>query len=173
MTEPVCSHVLAWSAWPCQKWPCCERPCGYAASSYATNGHAASSTHAGVHAASGHANDRHAVNGTSIYIDGQTESVGVCECAFEFSGHSVSGLLYAQPRLAASTREQLLQDQLQREHQEFQALKLEVSKNLVPTQPQAQAPSLVDLTEPPMDIDTPVEVIDKPQRSASVKRSRS
>ena len=73
-----------------------------------------------------------------------------------------------------SSREQLLQDQLQRKRQEFQAWKLKMSKNLAQgIQPQAQAPSLVDLTEPSVDIDAPVEVIDKPQRSASVKRSRS
>ena len=76
------------------------------------------------------------------------------------------------------SREQLFQDQLQRERQEFQefqAWKLEMTKNLVPTQSQAQAPSLVDLTEPPVDIDAPVEVTNKPRRSArlSAKRSRS
>ena len=38
---------------------------------------------------------------------------------------------------------------------------------------QVQAPSLADLTESPVDIDAPVEVINKPRRSASVKRSRS
>ena len=49
-----------------------------------------------------------------------------------------------------------------------------MTKNLAHgIQSQAQAPSLVDLPEPPIDIDAPVEVIDKPQRSASAKRSRS
>ena len=49
-----------------------------------------------------------------------------------------------------------------------------MSKNLAQgIQPQVQTPSLVDLTEPPEDIDAPGEVVNKPQRSASVKRSRS
>ena len=49
-----------------------------------------------------------------------------------------------------------------------------MSKNLAQgIQPQVQAPSLVDLTEPPEDIDAPGEVVNKPQRSPSVKRSRS
>ena len=78
------------------------------------------------------------------------------------------------PVWQVSSRDQLLQDQLQRDRQEFQAWKLEMSKNLAQgIQPQAQAPSLVDLTEPPDDIDGPEEVVNKPQRSASVKRSRS
>ena len=33
--------------------------------------------------------------------------------------------------------------------------------------------AMLDLTEPLVDIDAQVEVINKPQRSASVKRSRS
>ena len=78
------------------------------------------------------------------------------------------------PDWQLSSKEQLLQDQLQHERQEFQDWKLEMSKNLAQgIQSQAQAPSLVDLTEPPIDIYAPVEVINKPQRSASVKRSRS
>ena len=68
------------------------------------------------------------------------------------------------PSWLPSGREQLLQEQLQCERQEFQAWKLEASRSLAPLQPQAQAPSLVDSTEPTIDIDTPMEVIDKPQR---------
>ena len=67
------------------------------------------------------------------------------------------------PVWQVSSRDQLLQDQLQRDRQEFQAWKLEMSKNLAQgIQPQAQAPSLVDLTEPPDDIDGPGEVVNKP-----------
>ena len=45
-----------------------------------------------------------------------------------------------------------------------------MSKNLAQgSQPQVQAPSLVDLIGPSDDIDAPGEVINKSQRSASVK----
>ena len=57
------------------------------------------------------------------------------------------------------------------ELQQFQAWKLGMLKN-----PQAQAQSFVDLTEPQEETDAPGEVdeiIDKPSRSTSVKRSRS
>ena len=53
--------------------------------------------------------------------------------------------------------------------QQFQPWKLGMSKNLVPTQSQAQAQSFVDLTEPQEETDISGEVISKP----SVKRSRS
>ena len=52
------------------------------------------------------------------------------------------------------------------EFQQFQAWKLQA-------QSQAQAQSFVDLTEPQEEIDISGEVISKPRRSTSVKRSRS
>ena len=47
-----------------------------------------------------------------------------------------------------------------------------MSKNLVPTQSQAQAQSFMYLTEPQEETDLPGEVISKPRRSTSVKHSR-
>ena len=41
-----------------------------------------------------------------------------------------------------------MSDTIMQEFQQFQAWKLEMSKNLVPTQSQTQAQSFVDLTEP-------------------------
>ena len=46
-----------------------------------------------------------------------------------------------------------------------------MSKILVPTQPLAQAQSLLDLTEPHGETDASVEVTCKSRRSTSVKRS--
>ena len=90
----------------------------------------------------------------------RSNQLGFVSAPLDFQGTQFQGSYMPNPGWQPSGREQLLQDQLQRERQEFQAWKIEVSKNLVPTQLQAQAPSLVDLTEPPMNIDAPVEVID-------------
>ena len=59
------------------------------------------------------------------------------------------------------------------EIQQFQAWKLGMSKNLVPTQSQAQAQSIVDLTGPQGETDFSGEVIQKPRRWTSVKCSKS
>ena len=89
--------------------------------------------------------------------------LGFMSAPLNFQSTELQGSYTPKLGWQISSREQLLQDPLQRERQEFQAWKLEMSKYLAQgIQPQVQAPSLVDLTEPPVDIDAPVEVINKP-----------
>ena len=60
--------------------------------------------------------------------------------------------------------------------QEFQQFQASAWKVGMLKDPQAQAQSFVDLTEPQEETDSPgevIEIIDKPSRSTSVKRSRS
>ena len=79
------------------------------------------------------------------------------------------------PGWQVSPREQMQQDQLQLEHHEFQAWKLEMSKDLAQgSQPQGQASLLMGSSGPSNDIDAPGDVvINKSGRSASAKGSRS
>ena len=79
----------------------------------------------------------------------------------------------SQPQYSLVQPQIAMSDTTMQEFQQFQACKLEMSKNLVPTQSQTQAQSFVDLTEPQEKTGISGEVISKPRRSTSVKRSRS
>ena len=71
----------------------------------------------------------------------------------------------SQPQYSSVQPQIAMSDTTMQEFQQFQAWKLEMSKNLAPTQSQTQAQSFVDLTEPQEKTGISGEVISKPRRS--------
>ena len=69
----------------------------------------------------------------------------------------------------------MLQNQLQRECQQFKACKLEMHNKILAlrSQPQVQAPPFIGSSGPSNDNYAPDHVVNKSGRSASSKRSRS
>ena len=93
--------------------------------------------------------------------------LGFVSAPLNIQGTQFQGSYMPNPGWQVSSREQLLQDQLQ--GQEFQAWKLRMSKNLAQGS-QAQAPPSIGLSGPSNVIDAPGNVvINKSERSASVK----